>query len=128
MNKPEQALGIVIKAAGAALAVGVALVASGPAHAASIDKGKTLVEAHNCAACHGANFNKPISSEYPKLAGQHADYLVAAMRQYQMGTDNPLWGRGNAIMKVQVQSLSVNDMQDIAAYIESLPGDLVNKK
>ena len=28
-----------------------------------------------CASCHGANFTKPIDPAYPKLAGQHADYL-----------------------------------------------------
>ena len=67
-------------------------------------------------------------AEYPRLAGQRSDYLVWAMRQYQMGLDNPLLGRDNAIMRAQVQSLSVSDMQDIAAYLESLPGSLVFKK
>ncbi|HEV3104095.1 MAG TPA: c-type cytochrome [Trinickia sp.] len=128
MNKPEQALRMVAKAAGAALVIGMTLAASGPAHAADAGNGKTLVESHNCAACHGANLNKPVSSEYPKLAGQHADYLVMALRQYQMGVGNPRFGRNNAIMQAQVQSLSLSDMKDIAAYIESLKSDLVDKK
>ncbi|MDI9682220.1 c-type cytochrome, partial [Burkholderia cenocepacia] len=81
------------------------------------------------AACHGAQLNKPINAEYPRLAGQHADYLVWAMRQYQMGLTNPLLGRNNAIMQAQVQNLSVSDMKDIASYIESLKEtDLVFKK
>ncbi|PMS18811.1 cytochrome C [Trinickia dabaoshanensis] len=126
MNKPDQALRFVVKAAGAGLVAAVGAV--GSAHAASVDNGKALVEAHNCAACHGATFTKPVSGEYPKLAGQHADYIVMALRQYQMGTSNPNFGRNNAIMQAQVQGLSLSDMKDIGAYLESLQGELVDKK
>ena len=38
----------------------------------------------NCASCHGANFNTPIDPSYPKLAGQHADYLYVALKAYQI--------------------------------------------
>lgn len=126
MNKPEQALSFVAKAAGAALVA--AFGAIGTAQAASIDNGKALVESHNCAACHGAKFTNPVSGEYPKLAGQHADYIYFALRGYQAGTANPNFGRNNAIMQAQVQSLSLSDMKDIGAYLESLSGDLVDKK
>ncbi|WP_186207647.1 c-type cytochrome [Burkholderia gladioli] len=122
MNKHQPALRI---AAAFALA---ACFATGAAHAADAARGKQLVESHNCAACHGTKFDNPINAEYPRLAGQRSDYLVWAMRQYQMGLDNPLLGRDNAIMRAQVQSLSIIDMQDIAAYLESLPGSLVFKK
>ncbi|WP_207004328.1 c-type cytochrome [Trinickia mobilis] len=127
MNKPNQALRTVFKAASAAAVLG-ALVGFNPAFAADAGNGKVLADAHNCAACHGVNLNKPVSPEYPKLAGQHADYIFFALRQYQMGTGNPRFGRNNAIMAAQVQSLSQSDMKDIAAYIESLNGDLVEKK
>lgn len=126
MNKPDQALRFAVKAACAALVA--AFGAVGSAHAASVDNGKALVEAHNCAACHGTTFTKPVSGDYPKLAGQHADYIVMALRQYQMGTGNPNFGRNNAIMQAQVQGLSLSDMKDIGAYLESLQGDLVDKK
>lgn len=122
MKKPQTALKT---AAALALAGGFAI---GTAHAANVAKGKELVESHNCAACHGAKLDNPINAEYPRLAGQHADYLVWAMRQYQMGLTNPLLGRNNAIMQAQVQSLSIADMKDIAAYLESLQGSLVFKK
>lgn len=122
MNKHQPALRIA-----AAFAL-TACFATGAAHAADAARGKQLVESHNCAACHGTKFDNPINAEYPRLAGQRSDYLVWAMRQYQMGLDNPLLGRDNAIMRAQVQSLSVSDMQDIAAYLESLPGSLVFKK
>ncbi len=122
MKKPQTALKT---AAALALAAGFAI---GTAHAANVAKGKELVESHNCAACHGAKLDNPINAEYPRLAGQHADYLVWAMRQYQMSLTNPLLGRNNAIMQAQVQSLSIADMKDIAAYLESLQGSLVFKK
>ncbi|WP_321964337.1 cytochrome c [Paraburkholderia sp. J7] len=131
MNKPYTAMpsfaGATIKLAGTALALAAAL-ALNPAHAADVSNGKALADSHNCAACHGPGLNKPVSPEYPKLAGQHADYIYWALRQYQMGTGNPHLGRNNPIMQAQVQSLSQSDMKDIAAYIESLSGDLVNKK
>ena len=131
MNKPYTAVpsfaGATFKAARAALALAAAL-ALHPAHAADASNGKVLSDSHNCAACHGPGLNKPVSPEYPKLAGQHADYIYWALRQYQMGTGNPHLGRNNPIMQAQVQSLSQNDMKDLAAYIQSLKGDLVNKK
>jgi cytochrome c553 len=127
MNKPQQALHTVFKAACASAAV-IGLAAANLAHAADAGNGKVLSESHNCAACHGVNLNKPVSPEYPKLAGQHADYIYWALRQYQMGVGNPHLGRNNAIMQAQVQSLSQSDMKDLAAYIESLDGDLVQKK
>jgi cytochrome c553 len=127
MIKPQQALHTVFKAACASAAI-IGLVAASVAHAADAGNGKVLVDNHNCAACHGVNLNKPVSPEYPKLAGQHSDYIYWALRQYQMGTGNPHLGRNNPIMQAQVQSLSQSDMKDIAAYIESLSGDLVQKK
>jgi cytochrome c553 len=127
MKKPDQAFRTVVNAAGAAIAIG-ALWASNPAAAADAEHGKALADSHNCAACHGANMNKPVSPEYPKLAGQHATYIYWALRQYQIGNSNPKLGRNNAIMQAQVQSLSLSDMKDIAAYVESLKGDLVDKK
>jgi cytochrome c553 len=127
MKKPQLALPTMFKAACAAAAL-LGLAAANVAHAADAANGKVLAEAHNCAACHGANLNKPVSPEYPKLAGQHSDYIYWALRQYQMGNGNPHFGRNNPIMQAQVQSLSISDMKDIAAYIESLDGDLVEKK
>jgi cytochrome c553 len=115
----------VLASGAAALAATLALH---PAHAADASNGKVLADSHNCAACHGVNLNKPVSPEYPKLAGQHADYIYWALRQYQMGNGNPHLGRNNPIMQAQVQSLSQGDMKDIAAYIESLKGDLIDKK
>lgn len=104
------------------------------ANAASIEKGQALVEKGNCASCHGAGLNAPVAPAYPKLAGQPADYLYYALRAYQVGGSNSNFGRVNAIMVSQVQgtpdvkAYSQQDLQDMAAYIASLPGTMVIKK
>ncbi|QWD60973.1 cytochrome c [Polynucleobacter sp. MWH-UH35A] len=98
------------------------------ANAASVDKGQALVEKANCASCHGAGLNAPILPAYPKLAGQYSDYLYYALKAYKVGNSNAQFGRNNAIMGSQVQNFSDADLQDIAAYIASLPGNFVVKK
>jgi cytochrome c553 len=101
---------------------------SGSAFAAGkIEAGKALAEKYNCAACHGADYNTPIDPSYPKLAGQHADYLEHALIAYKRGADGAN-GRGNAIMGAQVKPLSRQDIQNIAAYLHSLSGSLVLRK
>ena len=76
-----------------------------------------------CASCHGANFNKPIDAGYPKLAGQHGDYLYVALRAY--GTEgNAQVGRGNAIMGGQVKQFKHEELKQLADYIGSLQGDV----
>jgi len=122
------------------LSLSLLLAAAGTAAAADIAAGKVLVEKGNCAACHGADLKSPISPDYPKLAGQHASYLFHALMAYQV-TNNPVVGRSNAIMAGQVNAnpavmdkagkprpFTHKELQDIAAYIESLPGDFVLKK
>jgi cytochrome c553 len=89
--------------------------------------GKAAVTKYSCAACHGADFKSPIDPSYPKLAGQHQDYLEHALLGYQRGTDGPN-GRGNAIMGAQAKPLSHVDIQNIAAYLHSLPGTRVLEK
>ena len=76
-----------------------------------------------CASCHGASFSKPIDPAYPKLAGQHADYLFAALRAY--GTEgNPHMGRANAIMSGQVKQFKRDELKAIASYLSTLPGEV----
>jgi cytochrome c553 len=83
---------------------------------------KLLAQA-NCASCHGANFSKPIDPSYPKLAGQYADYLYAALKAYQ--TDgNPHIGRNNAIMMGMARPFTHVEIKAIAAYVSSLPGEI----
>lgn len=99
---------------------GPALHASGPADAAAA---AALVAQAGCTSCHGGNFNKPIDPAYPKLAGQHGDYLYVALKAYQTG-DKALVGRGNPIMGAMVKQLTSEQLQTLAQYIEGLSGDL----
>jgi len=91
-----------IIAAVAALGLATTAHAAGDASA-----GKT--KAAVCGACHGADGNSPTDG-FPKLAGQHASYLLKQLKDYKDGT------RSNAIMTGQVAALSEQDMADMAAY------------
>lgn len=104
-----------------------AVLVSFNAFAGNIEAGKAAAEKYNCFACHGKDYNTPIDPSYPKLAGQHEDYLVVAMIAYKRGADGAN-GRGNAIMGAQVKPLSNKEIKDIAAYLHSLPGSLVLRK
>jgi cytochrome c553 len=76
-----------------------------------------------CVSCHGANYSKPIDPSYPKLAGQHADYLYVSLTA--SGTKaNPQMGRNNAIMGAQIAQFSREELKLIAQYIGSLPSEL----
>jgi cytochrome c553 len=92
------------------------------AAAAPADVAK-LLEKGNCTSCHGPNFSKPIDPSYPKLAGQHNDYLYAALKAYQ-SDKNPQVGRGNAIMAGMAKPFSHAELKVLANYIGSLPGEL----
>jgi cytochrome c553 len=85
-----------------------------------------------CVACHGPSFSAPIDAAYPKLAGQHADYLYHALKAY--ATDgNPRVGRANPTMRSQVVQESAGgrkptftnaELKQVAKWLESLPGEL----
>ena len=109
-----------------ALFMSSSLIAVTASASGDIVAGKALVEKYSCAACHGADFKTPIDPTYPKLAGQHVDYLEHALTGYKRG--NAANGRVNAIMSVQVKPLSGKDVKDIAAYLHSLPGTLVVRR
>jgi cytochrome c553 len=82
-----------------------------------------LLKKANCASCHGENFSKPIDPSYPKIAGQHADYLYVALKAYQ--TDkNPQIGRANVIMAGMAKQYTLAELKLLANYIGSLPGEL----
>ena len=82
-----------------------------------------LLAKGNCASCHGANFSAPIDPSYPKLAGQHGDYLYVALREYQTD-NNPLFGRNNAIMMGMARPYTHAEAKILAEYFASLPGQL----
>ena len=82
-----------------------------------------LLERGACVSCHGADFNKSVDPSYPKLAGQHADYLYVALKAYRTEGQVPL-GRANPIMGGMVRQYSNAELKAIAAYLGSLPGEM----
>ncbi|MBE9548968.1 MAG: cytochrome c [Proteobacteria bacterium] len=68
-----------------------------------------------CVACHGADGNGTDPS-YPRLAGQHQDYLAKALHDYKAGE------RKNPIMAGMVAALNDDDIENLAAYYASLSG------
>lgn len=73
-------------------------------------------KAATCLGCHGVDgyTNAYPTFHVPKIGGQHAGYIVAALQAYQKGE------RPHGTMQAQAQSLSEQDMQDIAAYFASI--------
>lgn len=69
---------------------------------------------YTCYGCHGISNYRNAFPDYsvPKLRHQHASYIVAALQEYRSG-DRP-----HATMHAQASSLSDQDIEDIAAYLQ----------
>lgn len=80
------------------------------AHAADGDYRRGLEKSQVCQSCHGRTGNESLQPSYPKLAGQHKDYLVHALRSYRDGS------RQNAVMAGFAGNLSDQDIADLAAW------------
>jgi cytochrome c553 len=86
-------------------------------------KAQALVAKGGCVACHGESFSKPVDPSYPKIAGQHSDYLYVALKAYK--TENsPMIGRGNPIMGAIAKQFSNDELKELANYVGGLPGEL----
>ena len=72
-------------------------------------------KAYTCLGCHAVEGYRNAYPSYrvPRLAGQHREYLVAALQAYKNGD------RQHATMQALAATLSEQDMQDIAAYFEA---------
>ena len=82
-----------------------------------------LLNKANCASCHGANFSKPVDPSYPKIAGQHADYLFVALKAYKV-ENNAKVGRAHPIMGAMAKQYTNAELKSMAGYLSALPGDL----
>jgi cytochrome c553 len=82
-----------------------------------------LLKKGACISCHGANFAKPIDPSYPKIAGQHADYLTVALKSYKTEGLAKV-GRTNGVMGGIAKQFSNAEMKEMANYISALDGDL----
>lgn len=82
-----------------------------------------LLKKAACASCHGENFAKPIDPSYPKIAGQHADYMFVALKAYKT-ENNAVIGRSNGVMGGIAKQFSNAELKALSGYISSLEGDL----
>ena len=82
-----------------------------------------LLQKGACVSCHGDNFAKPIDPSYPKIAGQHADYLFVALKSYKVEKNNNL-GRSNAIKAGIAKQFTNAELKALANYIGAVEGDL----
>jgi cytochrome c553 len=87
------------------------------------EKVNALLTKGACASCHGDSFSKPIDPSYPKIAGQHSDYLYFALKSYKI-EGNPHIGRGNAIMGGVAKQFSNAELKELANYLGKLPTEL----
>ena len=97
------------------LALGLTIVALGgaPGMVSAADAARGAQLAYTCQGCHGIPNYKNSYPVYsvPKLGGQHANYLVVALKEYA-SQDRP-----HATMHAQAATLSEQDMQDVTAYL-----------
>ncbi|MFK7816531.1 MAG: cytochrome c [Gammaproteobacteria bacterium] len=68
-----------------------------------------------CVACHAADGNSP-TPNFPRLAGQYADYMFHTLKSYKNGD------RKNAIMAGIVAALSEEEMKNVAAFFAGQTG------
>ena len=99
----------VLRAAMAALLV--VLVPGAVADAGADQKRAEQIVAERCSLCHGKG-GESASAIYPRLAGQHAEYIARQLGDFKSGK------RGSETMRPQVESLTPGEMAALGAYFE----------
>lgn len=84
------------------------------AGAGAVDPAKERLKL--CAGCHGMDGNSKFAT-FPKLAGQHASYLLKQLKDFKTNKD-----RSNPIMLGQVAALTEENMQELADHFASQKG------
>lgn len=81
------------------------------------ERGRYAVQ--TCLGCHAVSAYSNVYPSYkvPKLGGQHADYITSALKAYRSGK------REHPTMQAQARALTEQEIQDIAAYLESIAPD-----
>jgi cytochrome c len=79
--------------------------------------GKALYLEKTCIACHGKDAKKPLTPEYPRLAGQNAKYAENQMKDIKSGAR----ANGNAAaMKGVMHLVSDEEIKEIAKYLSEI--------
>jgi cytochrome c553 len=76
-------------------------------------------KAYTCTGCHGIPGYNNVYPTYkvPKIGGQNYEYLVIALKAYRSGE------RDHPTMELQAQSLSDQDIEDVASYFAEFHGE-----
>lgn len=82
------------------------------------DPVKGQASAAVCAACHNADGNA-IAPTFPKIAGQHFDYIVKQLRNFKVQPGAQVAERENAQMAGFAAMLTDEQVRDVAAYFAS---------
>ncbi len=69
-----------------------------------------------CASCHGAQ-GKGIPVQFPRLAGQHGDYIYAQLNDFRVGKRS---NDGAKMMRTIAAKMTDADMKAVASYIQGL--------
>lgn len=88
------------------------------AHAGGDPAAGQIIAEQTCKTCHGADGDST-DPQYPRLKGQHADYIVKALSDYKSGA------RKNPIMSGFAAGLSKQDQANVAAWFAGQDGGLV---
>jgi len=90
-----------------------------PAIQAAGDAQEGKLIAFTCTGCHGIPGYNNVNPIYhvPKVGGQNAEYIEAALKGYRSGE------RQHPTMNAQAESLSDEDIQNIAAYFTSVKAE-----
>ncbi|HEY1899709.1 MAG TPA: c-type cytochrome [Steroidobacteraceae bacterium] len=104
-----------------AFAAGTALAGTSAFAQTTVLKGDPVhgkAISYTCLGCHGVAGYRNAYPNYsvPKLVGQHAEYIVAALQEYKGDQ------RSHITMHSQASTLSDQDMADIAAYFSGESG------
>src|ERR1035437_8289450 len=97
-------------------------VSPGPGNPKLLEKGKQIFDSGlpeqnvpACGACHGDHGQG--NGQFPRVANQHADYVIKQLAVYQRTNERP----EGAAMKVVTHSLTRDNMQAVAAYLQEIP-------
>lgn len=92
----------------------LALTVSVPALALD---GAALYKEKTCFTCHGKDAKTPIMPNYPKLAGQNAEYALQQMKDIKSGARS---NGQTAAMKGVMHLVNDEEMKAIAEYLSKL--------
>ena len=80
--------------------------------------GAGLYAERTCIACHGVEGRVPVMSEYPKIAGQNAPYMLAQMKDIKSGVRS---NSHTVAMKNVMHLISDEEMVVVAEWLAGLP-------